>query len=85
MWPNYHLLEARRLAAERVRESEQARLAREASRYRLDHQDGEPSALRRSAARVALAASRVSLRIARTLDECVGDAARTSNGATPLG
>ena len=85
MWPTYQLLEARRLAAERVRESEQIRLAREANRYRHDHQAGEPSALRRSAARLALAASQVSLRLARTLDECVADGAATSNGATPVG
>jgi hypothetical protein len=85
MWPAYHLVEARRLAADRVRESEQARLAREANRYRLSHQDAEPNALRRSAARIALAASHVSLRVARTLDKCVADGVPTSNGATPLG
>ncbi len=85
MWPSYHLIEARRLAADRVREAEQARLARQANRYRLDQQAGEPNALRRSAARLALAASQVSLRLARTLDECVADRAATSNGTTPLG
>lgn len=85
MWPAYHLLEARRVAAERARESEQARLAREANRYRLDHQDAEANVVRRGAARVALAASQVALRLARMLDECVAEGAATSNSASPLG
>jgi len=85
MWPVYNLLEARRIAAERVRESDQARLARDANLYRLNHRDGEANALRRGAARIALAASQVSLRVARLLDECVADGAGTSNGVSPLG
>ena len=85
MLPAYHLIEARRLAAERVREFEQARLAHQANHYRLDHGSHEPNALRRVAARAALAAGNASLRIARTLDECVADGAATSNGATRLG
>jgi len=85
MWPTYHLVEARRLAAERVHESDQARLAREANRYRSNHPTREPNALRRAAARTALAASSLSLRLARVLDECVADGGATSNGATRLG
>jgi hypothetical protein len=85
MLPAYHLLEARRVAAERARESDQARLAHAANRYRRTHQDSEPNALRRGAARVALAASQASLRLARTLDECVAESAGTSNGVSPLG
>jgi len=85
MLPAYHLLEARRVAAERARESDQVRLARLANRRRLNLQGGGPNALRRGAARVAVAASRVSLRLARTLDECVADGDGASNGVSPLG
>ncbi len=75
MWPNYYYLEARRLAAERSREAEAAALARAATLYRSSHEPAASSGrLRRSAARVAVAVGRQSLRLARALDGCVADA-----------
>jgi len=85
MWPNYYLLEARRLANERTVEGEHAALIREAAEYRRAHPNTEPNMLRRAAARLALAASRVTLRLARTLDECVAESNGAPNGAAPLG
>jgi hypothetical protein len=85
MWPNYYLLEARRLANERTANTELEQLIHEARLYRLAHPNTEPNAARRAGARLALAASRASLRLARTLDECIADGAGAPTGATPLG
>jgi hypothetical protein len=85
MWPNYYLLEARRLANERTIDAELAVLIHEAAEYRRAHPSTEPNVPRRVGARLALAASRATLRLARTLDECVAEANGASNGAAPLG
>lgn len=85
MWPTYSLLEARRLANDRTIDIELAELAREALAYRQAHPNTEPNALRRTGARVALAASRASLWVARALDECAAEGAGIHSGATPLG
>jgi len=85
MWPNYYLLEAHRLANERTADAELAVLIQEATEYRLAHPNTEPNGLRRVGARLALAASRATLRLARTLDECVAEGAGAPNGAAPLG
>ena len=71
MWPSYYLLEARRLAAERTLDAELAEMAREAARYREGHRTTERRTVRRVAARLALAVSHGSVRLARSLDECV--------------
>ena len=86
MWPNYYELEARRLAVQRTRRVELAELAREAALYRETQQTSGRHVLRRGAARLALAAGRASVRLARALDECaVGDGAGIHSGATRLG
>lgn len=85
MWPNYYLFEARRVANQRTANTELEQLIEEARLYRLAHPNTEPNGLRRAGARLALAASRASLRLARTLDECVADGAGTPSGATPVG
>lgn len=85
MLPYHFYLEARRLASERTIDAELAVLVREAELYRLAHPNTEPNALRRVAARLALATSRASLRLARTLDECVADGAGASTSATQVG
>ncbi len=85
MWPNYYLIEALRLAAERTDDVEHEALLRAAVEYRRAHPSTEPNPLRRAGARIALAASRASLRLARTLDECAAEGAAASQGAAPLG
>jgi len=85
MWPNYYLLEARRLANERSHDGELATLIQEAAEYRRAHPNTEPNVLRRAAARLALAASRATLRLARTLDECIAESGAAPNNAAPLG
>ena len=71
MWPNYYLLEARRLAAERTLDAELAEMAREAALYREAHRTTERRTVRRVAAQLALAVSHGSVRLARALDDCV--------------
>ena len=68
MWPTYYLYESIRLASDH----EAAR--REHGRV-LDEVPSEPrpNLLRRGVARLALAVSRQSLRLAETLDECAAD------------
>jgi len=85
MWPNYYLVEAHRLATERQLDADLAELAREAALYRLAHPNTRPNAIRRAGARVALAASRASLRLAQAFDECAADGSGARSGATPLG
>jgi hypothetical protein len=85
MWPSYYLLEARRLANERTVDAELAVLIKEAAEYRRAHPNTEPNILRRAGARLALAVSRATLRLARTLDECVAEGAGAPLGAAPLG
>ena len=86
MWPNHYLIEALRLANERILDADRAALAREAKLYREAHRSDEHSAPRRAAARLALAAGRASVRLARVLDECaVGDGPSVRSGASPLG
>jgi hypothetical protein len=86
MWPNPYLVEARRLASERILDADRAALVREAKLYREAHRGDEHSAPRRAAARLALAAGRAWVRLARILDECaVGDGPGVRSGASPLG
>lgn len=85
MFPTFFLVEARRLAVERELDADRAELAREAALFRLAHESGEPNVLRRSGARLALAASRASLRLAETLDECVAEGGGARSGASPVG
>jgi hypothetical protein len=82
MWPNYYVIEARRLASERQAEAQRAH---QAVLARQDADPGSPNVLRRSGARIALAVGRQSLRIARVLDECVADGTGATSSATPLG
>jgi hypothetical protein len=84
MWPNYYLLEARRLANERTNNAKLAVLIQEAAEYRRDHPNTEPNVLRRTGARLALTASRATLRLARTLDECVAEGTGAPTGVAPL-
>lgn len=86
MWPNQYLIEARRLTSERILDADRAALAREARLYREAHRGDDHGAPRRAAARMALAAARGSVRLARFLDECaVSDGAGVQSEATPLG
>ncbi len=85
MFPTFFLVEAHRLAVERELDADRAELAREAALFRLAHQSTEPNMLRRAGARVALAASRASLRLAQALDECVAEGGGAPSGASPLG
>jgi hypothetical protein len=74
MWPTYYLYESIRLASDR--EAAERRRGQV-----LDELPAEPrpSRVRRGVARLALAVSRQSLRLAETLDECAAD----SSGARP--
>ena len=86
MWPNQYLIEAHRLTSELILDADRAALAREAKLYREAHRGDDHAGPRRAAARLALAAARGSVRLARFLDECaVGDGAGVHSGATPLG
>jgi hypothetical protein len=71
MWPTYYLYESMRLASQRdSAKREHGRIPDQLPA------EARPNALRRSVARLALAVSRQSLRLARTLDECSTDSAR---------
>ena len=86
MFPTFFLVEARRLATEHELDADQAELAREAALYRRAHATNEPNALRRIAARLALAMSRAALRLARVLDECAAaDGGGARSEASPVG
>ena len=82
MWPNYYVIEARRLASERQAE---ARRTHQAVLARQNEEPGSPNVLRRTGARIALAVGHQSLRIARLLDECVADGTAATSGAGQLG
>ncbi len=86
MWPNQYFIEARRLAAEHILDADRVVLAREARLYRQAHAGEEHNAVRRAAARLALAAGRASVRLARALDECAAsEAPGVQSPTTQLG